>query len=227
MIHFFYSLSSDEKFDIIMTFLGSFIGAFFAFLFFVIGDTWKQNKQKRAIAINTLNIVREILFRHMTLFSILDTAQSGIFKGEAMSVNLHVLPIFPIEKNILPSISHLQIIKSIYSYFARIELINDDISGINRFNAEISDLAKYAMLKGNEEIYKETLEKNFVKLCEDVKKNKESASASKIINDDLFDELYWTIKYLKSNFARRAYIRLRIKLSPKYKEKMILKYSKK
>ncbi|MCA9375878.1 MAG: hypothetical protein KC925_02340 [Candidatus Doudnabacteria bacterium] len=222
MISFFSSLSTAEW----VALISSFLGAFFAFLFFILGDNWKQKKQKKEHAIRALNTVREMLFRHMTLFHALKKDQSAIKKRDAISINLQVLYTFPVKIDVLHDISHLEIRNSIYIYAARIELMNQNIQAINRQNALLSDLGRMAMLEGKVGEYENALKASNADFKGIVECNEDFASETDKAMSELLDELGWIIKQSKSNVFKRIYTYLRMRLNVEYKSKTIEKIKK-
>jgi len=212
-------LSRQEIFQII----SSFLGAFFAFIFFVFGQCWLISNKRRKNRIYKLRILKEANVFQAIVSEINKEIINDYFKiKNPETIYIHKLQSYSYMKSFgedlykFPSIpvdgSSLRVRK---------EIANHNIQGINKILSEISFIYRdFAMQK------KETyLEETFKKIHNQTKKRMETLKSQvegiDKERDAFINEIEFAIWYEKAPFWKKWHFHLRSKMNKAHKKKFM------
>jgi hypothetical protein len=202
----------------------AFIGAFFAFCFFIIGQKWISNRAERKRIISELGRLHEYIVMQVYFFETnISTYQNISKNNESISIHLTKFIYFPIEDDIYKKIGNYTVFRSIVTFIINLRVLNKDIQMINSWIKEISEFSRIAMIENRQEDFEKTIEENFNKLKSESDKIYSLIKSTKEKIDPLLAEIEFTRRIIEYFFLKRWYLYLRIRINPKYRECQIKK----
>ena len=213
------SLSNSDYTQII----SAFFGAFFAFVFFVIGQLWISTSKERKQIIADLEKMKEYTALQTYFFEQNILNFKNLEQIKPISILLNKFKLFPIEECIYQKFGKFKVTEPALKFVVHLRAINEDINTLNNWVDHLSEFSKIAMLEKREDEFSETMTNNsaeFQKKASVVKQHLESTQKKM---DPLIAELDFTIKYVKSGFWYKGYFIIRARLDKNFRERKIQK----
>jgi len=210
-----------------MHIVSSFLGAFFAFCFFVLGQRWIISMKERNDLLLNIEKMREYISMQNYYFEInISNYQKLIENIQPIGISLDQLAFFPIEDCVYQKLNKLEVANSIIKFVVTLRLLNENIRMVNRWIDEMSNFSRIAMLEKKEDAFMETMTKNVDKLKDSNKKILASLEDCKLQIDPIIAEIVITKKYVESPFWIKWCSKLRDKVSPNHRQDQVDKLVK-
>ena len=151
--------------------VGAFMGAFFAFLFIRIGDTFakiyeRQKKHYNAlvkleyICNDYLNIASDNIF----IIDDFNKIAENAFRKDQPIIYMNKLHLFPLDKEIVLSLGNIDLVNEVFTFNTDLNKMNSSIETVNRFYEEIKDA--FIQRKVDDQTYKVNVQICIGKLIE-------------------------------------------------------------
>lgn len=217
-----YLFSSLDNSDYIQM-ATAFLGAFFAFVFFVLGELWISSSKERKKLISEIERMKEyvalqIYFFEQNIRNFENTAQI-----KPINILLNEFKLFPVEECVYQRIGKFKVTESILKFIVHLRALNEDIKTLNSWIKELSDFSKVAMLEKREDEFSETMKKNTEEFQKKAKVVQEHMQSTQAKVSPLIAELDLTLKYVKSGFWYKWHFLFRVKTNAQYRERQINK----
>ena len=213
------SLSNSDYIPII----SAFFGAFFAFVFFVIGQLWISTSKERKKIIGDLEKMKEYTAMQTYFFEQNIQNFKNLEQVKPISILLNKFKLFPIEECIYQKLGKFKLTESALKFVVHLRVINEDIKTLNNWIDHLSEFSKIAMLEKREGEFSETMAKNTDEFQNKAKIIKEHMESTQKKINPLIAEIDFTIKYVKSGFWYKGYFIIRARLNKKFREEKIQK----
>ena len=201
----------------------AFLGAFFAFCFFMIGQYWLASSQKNKETSSYLDALQEYIATQIYYFETNLQVCNLLAGMSPISITLNEFSIFPIENAVYQKLTGYQVSESIIKFIVHLRVLNESMGVINKWLGELSSLSRVAMLEKREDVFKDTMGNNTTELKEKVEKVREQIVATKAKISTLNAEIEFTKRYIQSPFWKKWYILIKMKSLPDYRSKQIAK----
>lgn len=223
MQHFIQQLDPSDYIQILSTFLG----AFFAFVFFIILDCLNNSINKRREIILYLEHLKKYVVSQIYFFETNLIQLDRIKKIKPISISLFNMRMFPIEDYVDSKLYKYKVSESIIRFIISLEVSNDNISLINNYMMELSNLSRKIIFEGKESQLKDTMGENMNDLECKAKEIKDFLDQNKKKIGPLIDEINFTLWYEKAYFWSRLLFIIKKKINKNYREKKIIELSNK
>lgn len=208
--------------------LTSFLGAFFAFCFFILGQLWSSSRKKRSNNIRDLDKMIEYINMQAYYFETNEAKyQDNIKDIRPISISLNELNYFPIEENVYQKMGRFKVWESTIKFIIGLRILNENIRVSNRWQEKHSEISQKAMLEKREDEFLPTMTEDVDKFKKHADKIYNSMISIKKQVNPLLAEALFTKKCIAASFLKRAYIRLRIYLNSNYRVEEIKNIHKK
>ncbi|HUV80997.1 MAG TPA: hypothetical protein VMW21_00530 [Patescibacteria group bacterium] len=204
--------------------IAAFFGAFFAFCFFILGETIISSLRKKKKVIAELERIEEYIALQIYFLEINIKNYEVIMKGfklKPISICLNQLYFFPIEEFIYQKISNFKVSENILKFIIKLRLFNTNVMTFNRYLKIHSDLSKDTMLKRAEQDFLKTARENVDKIRNETSEFLTNMKKAREDISPLIAEIRLTLKLIRSFFWIRWYFLLKTKLDPEYRKKKI------
>ncbi len=207
--------------------VSAFAGAFFAFVFFVIGESWLSSKRRSSKIIFTLKTIREyIAFQIYPLEINTKIARETIAIEKPISIFISRFLLFPIENQGYSKLDKYKVTGSILKFVIDLKLLNESVASLNSNIQELSDFSRVAILEKQEDEFQETMKENLNILKNNVQKFSKHLESTRSKITPLLIEVDFTLWYEQSYFWQKNYFKFRQRLDSAYRDKIIQKMSK-
>ena len=207
-----------------VTVASSFLGAFFAFVFFLLGEWMLSKRKERKELITNLKIVEEQIVDTI-YYSLVNVKEcENILATEnPISISLNAFVPFPLENGLYRDVEKIKVREPLVMFETHLRIANIDMQKMGQYIAILNELSLEAMRNQLEEKYQDTLGVNHKKLKENVKKLQEHLSAIQEKRERVLAEILFTISLLQANSLRRGCLNVILRLSKEYREQRIQK----
>jgi len=220
-------LLSNLQLNDYMQVVSSFLGAFFAFCFFVLGQLWISSMKQRNELLLNIERMREYISMQSYYFEInISNIKKLIENIQPIGISLDQLAYFPIEECVYQKLNKLEVANSVIKFVVSLRLLNENIRIVDRWIDEMSNFSRIAMLEKKEDAFMETMTKNVDKIKESSKKILESLEDYKLQIDPIIAEIAITKKYVESPFWIKWCSDLRDKIYPNHRKDQVDKLVK-
>jgi len=207
--------------------ISAFAGAFFAFVFFVVGESWFASTRKRDEFVFTLDVIKEyIAFQIFTLEANIKIAQGISVIEKPISIHIDRFQMSPIENQIYSKLRRYKVTSSILEFVVHLKALNESVITLNTNLQELSNISKVAMLEQREVDFKETMDQNLIDLKDKIERFSKHLKSTRSKITPLINEINFTLWYEQSYFWQKIYFRFRQRLDLTYRDKIIKKISK-
>lgn len=204
--------------------ISSFLGAFFAFIFFVIGQYLIRSNEKKDKKVDNWNFIKEFISLQIPII-ILNKTKAEEFNSIDINKPIQIFvkrfELFVVDNFFYTKINNYKILGTVIHFWSYLKILNEDFKILNDTVANLSNFSRIAMIENKEKNFEQTMKNNL----EDLKKK------TKIIYDrinevekkpgSIIDEINFYLWYEGSYFWNKYYFRFRYKLNSSYREKMI------
>lgn len=205
-----------------VTVASSFLGAFFAFVFFLLGECILSKSKERKQLIANIKIVQEQIMDTIYYSSVNVKECENILATEnSISISLSAFVPFPLENGLYRSLEKFKVREPLVMFETHLRVSNIDMQKMGKYIDILNELSLEAMQNQMEEKYRDTLGVNHQKLKENVKKFQEHLSAIQEKRGRVLAEITFTINLLQGNLFKRGYLNARLRFSKKYREQCI------
>lgn len=202
----------------------SFFGAFFAFVFFIIGEKWLANRRAHTELIEELFSVKYYLANLHYYFEMNLAVHPTILAGLAHdSITRSKLLQFPIRESSWKILRNCKVAESIERTYVFLKVINNDIEQYNELVQTFSRFAEVAAIENKQDAFRESMTKNIEKFKADKQKIPTLLKDHALKLNGVIDEVDFTLNYLQYFLPKRLYYRFRIKLDPSFRDLCIQK----
>jgi len=207
--------------------LSAFLGAFFAFCFFVFGQFCISSSKEKNNNITNLERMREYVVMQIYFFESNIQKHKNIIDNIApIGVSVNELSLFPIEEGVYQRIGGFKVVKSIMKFIVHLRVLNENIRVFNKWLNELSEFSRIAMLEQREHDFSKTMSENVERFKKEAEKIYNHMTFTKETIDHLLAEIDFTEKYVRAFFWTKWYISLKIYFDSAYRDKQIEKIMK-
>lgn len=202
----------------------SFLGAFFAFLFFLLGERilskWKERKE----IIEELKRIYEYVVDSL-YYSVVNVNEcDGILKAtNPIVVTLNAFVPFPLGNGLYRSLGKFKVRESLVYFETSLRFCNIRMNKVGRYVDMLNDLSMDAMKNQIEDRYQVTMDVNQQKLKEDTETVRKHLEDIQKKREHLGAEIIFTLKLLQANWVKRVYVYGMLNISKTYRERQIQK----
>ena len=210
--------------------IGSFAGAFFAFLFFVVGQCWIKSNEKRDEMISNLDAIKEFVAMEITtiIFNKNKANELNNFDiNKPIQIFVKRFELFVVANFFYTEINKYKLLESVIKFWASLKILNDDITTCNDTIKELSDFSRIAMIENKEKDYEQTMKANWEDLKNKTKMLLKSMEEIEKIPQEVISELNFCLWYEQTYFWNKFYYKFRYKCNKDFRKKMIDKIANK
>jgi len=216
--------------QLLLQIISAFAGAFFAFIFFVIGQLWISSNKKRRESIRCLKLAKNYIIFQLHPIEINKKLANNILEiRQPIMIHIKKFHVLPIEYDIYSKIDEFgyRAGLSVSSFISRAKILNENIDVLNSYMEELSDFARIAMLEKREREFEKTMDENLKELHDGVRTVLQSLELMEKKINPVTDEIYFSLWYTRSYFWQKIYFKFRQKSDKHYREKIIKEKFKK
>ncbi len=211
-----------------LPFISSFAGAFFAFLFFVFGQTWISSLMKREeliVLLERLNefVALQIYQLEMNLLIIKSVKEIN----ESVGIFLKRFTLFHIEKFNISKMLKYKVVGDVLKFVVHLEVANDNVNMLNNTIDVLNDFSKVAILENRVDFFNKLLGENIIVLKDNSEKFSNQIKIIKDKIDPITREIHFAIWYSQLKFWEKWYFLVRVNFCSEYKDKKKEKLFKK
>ncbi len=201
----------------------AFFGAFFAFIFFVVGQLWISTSKKKEDLISELKRIKEYVVLQIYFLEINIRNCKNISELKPISILLNEFNFFPIENAIYQKIGNFEVTNSILRFIINLRILNEKIRELNDWIKILSDFSKVAMLENRQSEFIKTMTENIEKIKNETRILEKDLRDQKSKVGYLSAEIELTLKYVNSIFIVKWYLIIRSKISKEFRDIQIKK----
>jgi len=214
--NFFNVLISKDSF---LTILGGFVGAFFAFWFFIVSEKRKENKEK----INNMWYLSEYLGNLLLIFEFNNIAGEAMKKMNHTNITVDKYRYFKVQDNVFFKLGAYKITQEVFNFNLVLRDLNNNFEILNDIKSHIQDFILESNTKQIQNEYKITIESNIKSFLEKQEKMLKKLKRRKNKLENIISLAGFYNNYFSSNNIKKVYYKIRIILDKDYREKWILK----
>lgn len=202
--------------------LSSFSWAFFAFIFFIIGESILEDRRKIKDVIDELERIDEFM-TDLLYFSEINIRETEDINRvvSPITILLNKFTILPLDNGLYRKLAEFRVRWTIVKFVIHLRVLNMDLVRMNEYITNLNEFSKIAIKDQLESKYLETMTHNFEQLKNNFQKLIENINKIKEDSDGIRAEIHFTLSLLKSPFIKRLYIKTRLMLSEKFRESEI------
>ncbi len=227
MLEIVSQLKSEEWVQI----LSAFVGAFSAFVLFILGEYFLRSNKKRDEILFLLEESKEYVASVQYEFELNKRLSDQVKTLEPISIFLNQMRFFPIQEKLYLKFKDYKLAETLIRFSVDLRVLNDSAVVLNSFFKEHSDLSRIAMIDRRENEFLETMTKDAEHINYLMDKYREHLDASNKKIPRIIDEINFTIWYVKSYFwTKMSYLvlsKILKRFDTDYREIMIKKIVKK
>lgn len=218
-LDFLHKFSSSDY----ATIISSFLGAFFAFIFFIFGEyLLTKHRERKALLWEVLKISDDIInwtyFFHINMRE----CEEIVKIHEPITLLLNRFIAFPLEGWMYSKINTLRVRVTLVSFEVYLREYNETIYRVNEQIGLMNEFAKWIMVQDLEQDkYREAMSVNLEKLKIGVQQMNDNFKKLTEKTDRIQAELNYTSIMLQSFFIKRLYVWIRMKVNKNYREEKI------
>lgn len=222
----------DTMYDFLMkmttgdfiTIVSSFFGAFFAFLFFLLGEWIVSRRRKTNEVIEELKMAEEHIIDAIYYLLVNSRECENVLASDnPITVTIHTFILFPEGNGLYKILESLNVRESLIRFNTQLRIANIDIDKVNKYISILNLWASDAMKNQLEIKYQDTLLSNQQKLKENIKTLLEYLSRIQGVKDRVLAEINFTLNLLQANWFKKSYVSARLRCAKSYREKQIQK----
>lgn len=204
--------------------IASFSGAFFAFVFFIIGEGWLSKRRARIELIEELFSIKYYLASLLYYFEMNMATHASIVEGLKYDGINHqrFLPI-PIRESSWRILRSCRVSGSIEMLYVFFKVINNNIEQYNELLKTLSHFAEIATVDNRRDEFRVSLTENIEKFKAESTKFYDLLSSQKSKIAQVIDEVDFTLNYFQYMPIKRLYYYIRIRSNESFREKCIAK----
>lgn len=204
--------------------IASFSGAFFAFVFFMIGENWLSKRRLRIELIEELFSIKYHLASLLYYFEMNMLTHASLVKGLKYDGINHqrFLPI-PIRESSWRILRNCKVSGSIEMLHVFLKVINNNNDQHNELLKTFSHFAEIATVDNRRDEFRISMVENIENFKVESTKLHALLSKQKIKLTQVIDEVDFTLNYFRYMPIKRLYYYIRIRLNESFREECIAK----
>jgi len=204
--------------------IASFSGAFFAFVFFIIGESWLSKRRVRIELIEELFSIKYYLASLLYYFEMNMATHASLVKSlKYDSINHQRLLVIPIRESSWRILRNCRVSGSIEMLYVFLKVINNNVDQYNELLKTLSHFAEIATVENRKDEFRVSMVENIENFKVESTKFYDLLSGQKIKLTQVIDEVDFTLNYFRYIPIKRLYYYIRIRLNESFREKCIAK----
>ncbi|OQB93203.1 MAG: hypothetical protein BWX82_00602 [Parcubacteria group bacterium ADurb.Bin115] len=204
--------------------ISSFSGAFFAFVFFVIGQYLIRYNEKKDKKLDNLNVIKEFIAMQIPII-LLNKKKAKEFNdidtNKPVQVFIKRFEPFVIDNFFYTKINKYKVLESIVHFWSYLKILDEDMKTLNDTINDLSNFSRIAMIEKKEKNFEETMKINLEDFKEKTKIIYDRIEEIEKTPESIIDEINFYLWYERSYFWNKCYFGFRYKLDKDYRKKMI------
>ncbi len=204
--------------------ISSFLGAFFAFVFFIVGEYLLTKQRTRKAVLDEL-FAMKYYFAGLLYFFEMNLLYHRTIVEELKydSITIQRINAFPLRETSWQSLKHLKVSSSIEYFLIHLKVLNQEIDTYNKVLDIYSRIAEVATVENRKSEFEQSMAENIHRFKVNKEHLAESFSSNKQKLIAVIDEVDFSLNYLQYNFPKRLYYHFRIKMDPSFRDLCIQK----